>query len=114
MPHLSSFENSTLLETLSVRPRTKRRYLSYLEKLYLHVGLNKQSLYDKTAQECVALICDYFTHHYLKGEQCCYGEQTLAALLDSDARYGRCGERALPRCLRALRAWRRLTPLVRR
>ena len=55
-------------------------------------------------------MCELFTRLYLGGEQCGCGEQMMAGLFDAFPAFSRMGARRLPRTLRALEAWRRLTP----
>ena len=101
-------------EKLAVTTRTRRCCTQSREMLFSLLNLTEHTMMKLTDATLDQKMSELFTRLYLGSEQCGCGEQTMVGLFDAFLAFSRMGARRLPRTLRALEAWRRLTPSRRR
>ena len=105
---LAVADGGSLLEQQAVTPRVFRDYQRRVGLFLDFAENNDLSVYaDAEIDEAVV---QYMNWCFLRGQQKCDGEKLVAALMAVCPRFGRGGDRHLPRTLRALKGWRRLAP----
>ena len=98
----------SFLERQSITKRVRNYYEKELDLFMAYV--KEQGLDVATDTVMDNGLVQYFNKMYVMGEQGHRGEKLLAAVLDRWPRFGRLGDRKIPRAWRALRGWKRLTP----
>jgi hypothetical protein len=107
VPRASS-GTSTLLENLSVLPRTRDRYLAALEKL--RVFTVEHALPMETTAQVDAALSDYLDLRFLECEERNAEQWVVAAYQWAHPEYARLGSESLVRTHRCLKAWGRVAP----
>ena len=103
---------SSLLETKSVSEATLKNYRESLGRFKEFASRCSLPL-NGDANVDAALVL-YFTAEYFRGGHPSRGERTLAGLMMLEPEFSVMGRRRVPRAWRALRGWKRLTPVVTR
>lgn len=109
---LTSRGGRTFLEEQSVAATTLQRYRSAVERFLMSDAARgvKPEL-DESVDDALAR---YFTDAFFSGKHPTLGEQTAAGLMALWPEFSMSGGRRIPRAWRALKGWRRLTPMVSR
>lgn len=98
----------TLLEGIHPKEATRRDYLKRLTE-FLEFA-REWRLEVHTAQGLDAALADYVDLQYLRGEQGTGGTKLWAALRHARPELGRAAANRLPRFMRAVRTWSRVSP----
>ena len=106
--HLAASQGTSILELESVTPRVRRDYEVRVEKFLVYC--EKEGFAVNTDPEVDEALVRYMSMCFLRGQQKSDGEHLLAGLMALVPRFGRGGDRSIPRAIRAMKGWRRLAP----
>ena len=99
---------TSLLEQQAVQEQTRRQYRDELRRW---LTFSRFEDLNRVSNEAIdESLVRFFERDFFLGEQAHRGAKVLAALMHAEPRFGRRGDRRVPRAWRALKGWRRLAP----
>lgn len=105
---LADGNEMSYLESRAIGAATSTQYMKELKEFLKYAGPRGMDLKEPTSVD--ETIVEYLNKMFAEGHQCYRGDRLIAAFLHHHPQYGKNGSLKLPRCWRAIKGFRKLTP----